>query len=89
MRNLPQRLRRLTSIGSDVTHAAADEIERLTAERDALRADAARYRWLKESDWYIGPAPEGDLIGVSWNDFNDRTGWVDAIIDAELAKEGQ
>lgn len=27
---------------------AEREIERLTAERDALRADAERYRWLRE-----------------------------------------
>jgi hypothetical protein len=25
------------------------EIDRLTAEHDALRADAARYRWLREN----------------------------------------
>lgn len=27
-----------------------------TAERDALKADAERYRWLCKSDWYVGPS---------------------------------
>ena len=28
---------------------------RLTAERDALREDAERYRWLRSQDWFYGP----------------------------------
>ncbi len=31
-----------------LVHEAADAIERLTAERDAARADAERHRWLRD-----------------------------------------
>ncbi len=43
-------IKRLRARKADRTlhEAAADEIERLTAERDALRADAERYKWLTE-----------------------------------------
>lgn len=33
---------------------AADKIERLTAENEALRADAERYRWLKHNPQWLG-----------------------------------
>jgi len=29
-------------------------IESLTAERDELRVDAQRYRWLRSQDWFDG-----------------------------------
>ena len=31
------------------------EVDRLTAERDALRADAERYRWLRAQHWDESP----------------------------------
>lgn len=88
------RLRELGGARSD--EPMPTFLERVFAERDSLRAelaeaqkDAARYRWLKDSHWYIGPAPEGDLIGVSWDDFNDRAGRMDAAIDAAMAREAK
>jgi hypothetical protein len=55
---------------------AADEIERLRAELDALKEDAERYRWLRFADrwpcaFVSSDAPE-PLIGVE----------LDAAIDA-------
>lgn len=106
--DLVQRLRNLTSIGSAVTHAAADEIERLTAEiaideqrvadlmtgldrmakeRDALRADAARYRWLRNADndcscvFQIVDSPKFGMARVLDGE------QFDAAIDAQIAKE--
>jgi hypothetical protein len=52
-------------------------LERVFAERDALRADAARYRWLRQnlnrtiSHWFC---TEGDEV-------------LDAAIDAQIAAE--
>ncbi|WP_186013778.1 Lar family restriction alleviation protein [Burkholderia gladioli] len=48
--------------------------------------DAKRLDWLTKSDWYTGPPPEGDLIGVSWDDKN--CGDLRAAID-EARKWGQ
>lgn len=56
--------------------AVVAQVERLTAERDALRADAERYRWLRDAGnetW----APLGKRPGVQF------TYQVDAAIDAE------
>ncbi|MBJ9709839.1 hypothetical protein [Burkholderia gladioli] len=48
--------------------------------------DTERLDWLTKSDWYTGPPPEGDLIGVSWDDKN--CGDLRAAID-EAKKWGQ
>ena len=40
---------------SDLHLKAADALERLTAERDALRADAMRYRFIRDGNAYIEP----------------------------------
>ena len=63
----------------------ADEIERLRAERDALRADALRYRWLRDSH----PAD-----GTLWVAFDipprvrsRRLESLDAAIDAAMASQ--
>ncbi|WP_186130450.1 Lar family restriction alleviation protein [Burkholderia gladioli] len=48
--------------------------------------DTERLDWLTKSDWYTGPPPEGDLIGVSWDDKN--CGDLRAAID-EARKWGQ
>lgn len=57
--------------------------ERPTDET-AQALDARRYRWLLASDWYIGPQPEGDTYGVSWNNMND--GDLNAAILAAMEK---
>ncbi|HBP0025896.1 TPA: hypothetical protein L5G20_006343, partial [Pseudomonas aeruginosa] len=58
--------------------ALLDEIDRLKAENEALRKDAARYRWLIASAWYVGPEPKGDTEAVSWHDHNDTMHGVTA-----------
>lgn len=68
---------------------AADEIERLTAERDELRRqlaeaeqDARRYRWLRGEHKRVDP-----ICAVIWKRNGDRNGseWVNtANIDAEI-----
>ena len=51
--DLIKRLRETASKGvsvwGDLQMEAAKEIEILTAERDALKADAERYRWLRDA----------------------------------------
>ncbi len=51
---------------------------------EALRKDAARYRWLIASAWYVGPDPEGDTEAVSWHDHNDTMHGVTTAIDAAI-----
>ncbi|HHE7821425.1 TPA: ead/Ea22-like family protein [Pseudomonas aeruginosa] len=51
---------------------------------EALRKDAARYRWLIASAWYVGPEPEGDTEAVSWHDHNDTMHGVTTAIDAAI-----
>ncbi|WP_369050476.1 hypothetical protein [Burkholderia gladioli] len=62
-----------------------DIIEKLEAENARLRTneDTKRLDWLMKSDWYTGPPPEGDLIGVSWDDKN--CGDLRAAIDEARA----
>ena len=57
--------------------ALISEIERLRQERDGLRADAARYRWLRHGD-------NDELVCVPWMLRNEK---LDAAIDAAIAKE--
>ncbi|HCT2526497.1 ead/Ea22-like family protein [Pseudomonas aeruginosa] len=64
--------------------ALLDEIDRLKAENEALRKDAARYRWLIASAWYVGPEPKGDTEAVSWHDHNDTMHGVTTAIDAAI-----
>lgn len=58
---------------------AQAQIDALKAERDALRKDAERYRWLR------------DVGDATWRPFDIREGYsaeqADAAIDAVLAKE--
>ncbi len=81
MTDLIKRLRRFGDI------EAADEIERLTAERDALRADAERWRWWRnfwpalcriEVAWFVGL----DLSRTHVQGPNDMDAVTDAAIDA-------
>ena len=52
-------------------HEAADEIERLTAERDALKADAERMDHLEKNVRCVSLHPDGNH---SWG-FLYMTGW--------------
>ncbi|HBO2335905.1 TPA: ead/Ea22-like family protein, partial [Pseudomonas aeruginosa] len=47
-----------------------------------MAKDAARYRWLIASAWYVGPEPKGDTEAVSWHDHNDTMHGVTTAIDA-------
>ncbi|HCF3885657.1 TPA: hypothetical protein NID48_005185 [Pseudomonas aeruginosa] len=49
-----------------------------------MAKDAARYRWLIASAWYVGPDPEGDTEAVSWHDHNDTLHGVTTAIDAAI-----
>ncbi len=49
-----------------------------------MAKDAARYRWLIASAWYVGPEPEGDTEAVSWHDHNDTMHGVTTAIDAAI-----
>ncbi|MGU2751283.1 hypothetical protein [Pseudomonas aeruginosa] len=51
---------------------------------EALRKDAARYRWVIASAWYVGPEPKGDTEAVSWHDHNDTMHGVTTAIDAAI-----
>ncbi|HHN0112341.1 TPA: ead/Ea22-like family protein [Pseudomonas aeruginosa] len=63
--------------------ALLDEIDRLKAENEALRKDAARYRWLRERDLetirqggvFAGMTPENIVLNLEH---------LDAAIDAAL-----
>jgi hypothetical protein len=79
MTDLIQRLRLMSFV---ICQEAADEIERITAERDAALADAERYRWLAN-----------DCDGNAQDDFSRWLAGVvasktviDAAIDAAREK---
>ena len=69
------------------------EVARLTAERDALRVDAERYRWLREQPNNT-EAPRIDVVywTVADESCNDGSGLrmteLDAAIDAARAAKG-
>jgi hypothetical protein len=69
-----------------------DEIARLKSENEAMRKDAERYRWLRESSWYIGPdsfhCSEGGIM-ESYDDKNTGSVALDREIDAALAAAQQ
>ena len=56
----------------------------LTAERDALKKDAERYRWLRDAH----PATE-EIVVVRWRNLNEEMRYekLDSAIDAALSKE--
>ena len=58
--------------------AAAAELRRLHAEVEALKADAERYRWLRDAPW---PSELADIIRLQLN-----AKW-DAAIDAVRGKK--
>lgn len=68
----------------------------LTAEVEALRADAERYRWLKDHSAYttVTPCIHGDAIGPSrmrwYHDSHQLNAFtLDAAIDAARAAQGE
>lgn len=62
------------------TQAMMDIIEELLAENDALREDAERYRWLRDTPITYDTLPE------EWQQSIERRGSLDAAIDAARKK---
>ena len=71
---------------------ATSEIEALRRERDGLRADAVRYRWLREKARTGEDAPDGLYIGVDSVKYPGK--WAlyekhaDKAIDAAMKEQG-
>ena len=94
MSDLPERLRRLYAWnGTNHVQEAADEIERLRAEVDALRADARRWRFSRDNNLtYFVPTKHWRLTNADGNvvaeGFAEN---YEVAIDAALsqAKEAQ
>lgn len=67
------------------------EWEQLVAERDALRKDAERYRWLRNPDIDIGPIAKGwqpdATAGFNYLDTIKSGSELDDAIDAARAKD--
>lgn len=76
------RLRDVTARGCcDQREEAADEIEKLQAERDALQADAERYRWLlRDADHATSLV---DDTYTDWDIDQDWRAMLNAAIDAK------
>jgi len=72
----------------DTTARQANHIAELEAERDALKADAERYRWLRQNMTHYNPAEQNGpvLSGARiWYHASDNTEYpLDAAIDAAM-----
>lgn len=84
VRDEEERSRSLFTLESGILSLQSDLIDELRAEAEQLRKDAARYRWLIASAWYVGPEPSGDTEAVSWHDHNDTMHGVTTAIDAAI-----
>lgn len=92
MTDLVQRLRGeadkclVDERGTALLDEAADELARLRAECEALRADAGRYRWLRDGDgpesarWFRWRIEHWASPGPTWADIRGVD--LDAAIDA-------
>ncbi len=63
------------------------ELRTLRAENAELRKDAGRYRWLRDSAWYVGPDEFYCGEGGDMNEYenhNCRAETLDAAIDAAM-----
>lgn len=68
------------------------DIRAMLAERAELLRDAERYRWLRESMWYVGPDNFFCGEGGDMNDYenhNYRADTLDTAIDAAMQSESQ
>ena len=82
---LVKRLRKHGGNGFVIGTDAADRIESLEAELAAVRGDARRYRWLRDSEW--------DCFDSAWlvkiDVYGQGPSDLDAYIDATIASEAQ
>lgn len=74
---------RASLYSADIATQAMEDVKTLTAERDALKADAARYRWLR--DRFLG-------ADFNWNEMGKQVlmiewpgGSVNGDLDTTLA----
>lgn len=70
------------SMLTDVLETAERERDQLRAERDALRKDAERYRWICSASY---GAPSHPFVVI--NDFDSDKASIDAAIDAAMQGE--
>ena len=59
---------------------------------ETLEKDAARYRWLRHSAWYVGPEPSAEYCAfIEYTDYNgcdsDGNPALDEAIDAAMQGE--
>ena len=74
----------------EVIRKQDEEIARLTAERDAALVDAERYRWLRDSIWYVGPDDFYCGEGGDMNEYenhNCQADTLDTAIDTAMATQ--
>ena len=74
------------------TDNAVVALRGLLAERSELIRDAERYRWLRESMWYVGPDNFFCGEGGDMNDYenhNYRADTLDTAIDAAMQSEAK
>lgn len=67
-------------------------IRALLAERAELKRDAERYRWLRQSMWYVGPDNFFCGEGGEMNDYENHNYLatnLDAAIDAAMQSEAK
>lgn len=87
------------SVDEDATDtlmaAAADEIDRLKAERDAAVADAERYRWLRDRKFSFSHDQEWrGISGSRWGNWpydtdEGHSSVMDKAIDAAMKEQEQ
>lgn len=81
----------LDNMGCDKFFVLASDYDALLAERDALRKDAERYRWLRNNWFRIYGKNLGERgifleVGADWNAAG-RPGHVDEAIDQAMQGE--
>jgi hypothetical protein len=86
MTDFTDLLARLRWLETGTTTTAADAIEALVAERDALRRDAERYWWLRR-ERYDDELPSVQSVSVGCIGVTLEGNDLDAAIDAAMAKE--
>ena len=74
------------------TDQAVVALRAMLAERAELLLDAGRYRWLRQSMWYVGPDNFFCGEGGDMNDYENHNylaTTLDAAIDAAMQSEAK
>lgn len=64
-------------------------IEGLNKRLEAAELNAARYEWLKSSDWYVGESGFYCDEGGGMNDYENHIDNLDSAIDAARLAQGE